>query len=112
MTEITETPFKPHFFERQDDSPDVFIAGPDLQDAKQVTKTNPFQDRYAWGHSETIEYKNERGDRLQGGLYYPAGYQAGKRYPMIVWPHGGPASIALPGWPEPTLEPAVMAKVD
>jgi dipeptidyl aminopeptidase/acylaminoacyl peptidase len=68
-----------------DDSPDVFVSGPDLKNAKQVTQTNPFQDRYAWGHSETIEYKNERGDRLQGGLYYPAGYQAGKRYPMIVY---------------------------
>jgi dipeptidyl aminopeptidase/acylaminoacyl peptidase len=68
-----------------DDPPDVFIGGPDLEGAKQITKTNPFQDRYAWGHSEAIEYKNERGDRLQGGLYYPAGYQAGKRYPMIVY---------------------------
>src|SRR6266487_543375 len=68
-----------------DDPPDVFIAGADLKDAKQVTKTNPFQERYAWGHSEAIEYRNERGDRLQGGLYYPAGYQAGKRYPMIVY---------------------------
>jgi dipeptidyl aminopeptidase/acylaminoacyl peptidase len=68
-----------------DDSPDVFVAGPDLKDAKQATRTNPFQDRYAWGHSETIEYRNERGDRLQGGLYYPAGYQAGRRYPMIVY---------------------------
>jgi len=68
-----------------DDSPDVFVAGPELKDAKQATRTNPFQDRYAWGHSETIEYRNERGDRLQGGLYYPAGYQAGRRYPMIVY---------------------------
>ena len=68
-----------------DDSPDVFVAGPDLKDAKQATRTNPFQERYAWGRSETIEYKNERGDRLQGGLYYPAGYQAGRRYPMIVY---------------------------
>ena len=68
-----------------DDSPDVFIGGPDLKDAKQITRTNPFQDRYAWGHSEAIEYKNERGDRLQGGLYYPADYRAGKRYPMIVY---------------------------
>jgi dipeptidyl aminopeptidase/acylaminoacyl peptidase len=68
-----------------DDSPDVFIGGPDLENARQITKTNPFQDRYAWGHSEAIEYKNERGDRLQGGLYYPAGYQPGKRYPMIVY---------------------------
>ena len=63
----------------------MFVAGSDLKDAKQATRTNPFQERYAWGRSDTIEYRNDRGDRLQGGLYYPAGYQAGRRYPMIVY---------------------------
>ncbi len=68
-----------------DDSPDAFVGGPDLKEAKQVTKTNPFQSNYAWGHAELIEYKSERGERLQGALYYPAGYEAGKKYPMIVY---------------------------
>ena len=68
-----------------EDSPDVFIGGAELKDAKPVTKTNPFQDRYAWGRSELIEYKNQTGERLQGALYYPADYQAGKKYPMIVY---------------------------
>ncbi len=68
-----------------EDSPDAFVGAADLKSAKQVTKTNPFQDRYAWGHSELIEYKNDEGERLQGALDYPAGYEAGKRYPMIVY---------------------------
>ena len=68
-----------------DDSPDVFISGADLQGAKQVTRTNAFADRFAWGRAETIEYKNERGRPLQAALYYPAGYEPGKRYPMIVY---------------------------
>jgi dipeptidyl aminopeptidase/acylaminoacyl peptidase len=68
-----------------ENSPDAFVGGSDLKDAKQVTKTNPFQDRYAWGRSELIEYRNDQGERLQGALYYPAGYEAGKRYPMIVY---------------------------
>ena len=68
-----------------DDSPDVFAAGADLTDAKQVTTTNPFQANYAWGRSELLEYKTDKGMRLQGALYYPAGYEAGKKYPMIVY---------------------------
>ncbi len=68
-----------------EDSPTVFVGAPDLKSAKLVTKTNPFQDRFAWGHSELVEYKNDLGERLQGALYYPAGYEAGKRYPMIVY---------------------------
>jgi dipeptidyl aminopeptidase/acylaminoacyl peptidase len=68
-----------------DDSPDIFVAGADLKDAKQVTNTNPFQSRFAWGRGELIEYKTEKGRLLQGALYYPAGYEAGKKYPMIVY---------------------------
>jgi dipeptidyl aminopeptidase/acylaminoacyl peptidase len=52
---------------------------------KQVTNTNPFQSDYAWGHEELVEYKNSHGERLQGALYYPAGYEPGKKYPMIVY---------------------------
>ena len=71
--------------ERFDDSPDYFAAGPDLGDASQVTRTNPFQDDYAWGRTELVEYENEWGRRLQGALTYPAGYEPGRRYPMIVY---------------------------
>jgi dipeptidyl aminopeptidase/acylaminoacyl peptidase len=31
-----------------------------------------------------IEYKNPKGDRLQGALFYPANYDATKKYPLIV----------------------------
>jgi dienelactone hydrolase len=68
-----------------DDSPDIFIAGADLKNARQVTTTNAFQSKFAWGRSELIEYKTDKGRRLQGALYYPAGYEAGKSYPMIVY---------------------------
>lgn len=68
-----------------DDSPDYFVSGPNLSDARQVTETNPFQKDYAWGRSELIEYKNSGGARLQGVLHYPANYEAGKQYPMIVY---------------------------
>ncbi|MEP7271578.1 MAG: prolyl oligopeptidase family serine peptidase [Acidobacteriota bacterium] len=68
-----------------DDSPDVFVGGASLKDAKQITKTNPFQSNYAWGHAELVEYKTERGERLQGALFYPAGYEPGVKYPMVVY---------------------------
>src|SRR5581483_7052965 len=68
-----------------DDSPDAFVGGHDLKEAKQVTKTNPFQSNYAWGRAELIEYKSDRGERLQGALFYPAGYEPGRKYPMVVY---------------------------
>ncbi|MGE5360509.1 MAG: prolyl oligopeptidase family serine peptidase [Bacteroidales bacterium] len=68
-----------------DDSPDLFVAGADLKNARQVTTTNGFQADFAWGRSELVDYKTEKGRPLQGALYYPAGYEAGKKYPMVVY---------------------------
>ena len=68
-----------------EESPQAFVAGADLKDARQVSKLNPFQSNYAWGHSELIEYKSSTGERLQGALFYPAGYESGKKYPMVVY---------------------------
>ena len=68
-----------------DDSPDLFVAGASLKDGRQVTETNPFQKDHAWGRAELVEYTNSRGERLQGALYYPAGYEPGKTYPMVVY---------------------------
>jgi dipeptidyl aminopeptidase/acylaminoacyl peptidase len=67
------------------ESPNAFIAGANLKEAKAVTKTNPFQNNYAWGREELVEYKNSRGERLQGALFYPAGYDPARKYPMIVY---------------------------
>jgi dipeptidyl aminopeptidase/acylaminoacyl peptidase len=65
--------------------PHVLVGGTDLNSARTVVKTNPFASDYAWGTSEILEYKNSRGDRLQGALFYPAGYVPGKKYPMVVY---------------------------
>jgi dipeptidyl aminopeptidase/acylaminoacyl peptidase len=68
-----------------EESPNIYAGGAGLKDAKRITDTNPFQSKYAWGRSELIEYKSSKGTRLQGALFYPAGYEPGKKYPMVVY---------------------------
>jgi len=68
-----------------DDSPDYFVGDAGLVNAKQISHTNPFQSNFAWGRAELVEYKSDRGERLQGVLAYPADYQPGKKYPMVVY---------------------------
>ncbi len=68
-----------------EESPNVYVADGNLKDAKRVTDTNPFQSKYAWSRSELVDYKLANGTRLQGSLYFPAGYEAGKKYPMVVY---------------------------
>ena len=40
---------------------------------------------FAWGTKKLIDYKNSKGQRLQGTLTLPAGYEPGKKYPMLVY---------------------------
>jgi dipeptidyl aminopeptidase/acylaminoacyl peptidase len=67
-----------------DASPNYYAAAADLKNPRQVSDTNPFQSNYAWGKAQLIEYKSPHGERLQGALFYPANYEPGKQYPMLV----------------------------
>ncbi len=50
-----------------------------------MTDTNPFQSKYARTKISPGRLQNSHGVRLQGALFYPAGYEPGKKYPMIVY---------------------------
>ncbi|MEO8678574.1 MAG: S9 family peptidase [Vicinamibacterales bacterium] len=41
---------------------------------------------------ERLTWKGQDGQAVEGILYYPVDYQAGQKYPLIVYTHGGPAA--------------------
>jgi dipeptidyl aminopeptidase/acylaminoacyl peptidase len=50
---------------------------------------------------EVAHFRGNDGLPLAGILYRPADYQAGKRYPAVIWAHGGPegqAVLSLTPW--------------
>ncbi len=51
-----------------------------------------------WGAMKSIHWMNGT-MRIQGWLMYPKDYDARQKYPMIVVPHGGPASEFRSAWP-------------
>lgn len=51
-----------------------------------------------WGAMKSIHWMNGK-LRIQGWLMYPKDYDSGQKYPMIVVPHGGPASEFRSAWP-------------
>jgi dipeptidyl aminopeptidase/acylaminoacyl peptidase len=85
LAKAPDAPVFEYVSETYEESPNAFVGSADLRDAKRITDTNAFQSKYAWGHSELIDYKDSHGTHLQGSLYYPAGYEAGKKYPMVVY---------------------------
>lgn len=87
VTGLSEVPNTDRFalrMERWDDSSAVFV-GEALDDLIQVTETNPFQDDFAWGHAEVLDYTTDAGHDLQAILVYPADFQEGERYPLILY---------------------------
>lgn len=54
--------------------------------------------RPEWGQSRSIRWTTE-GRSVQGWLLYPRGYDPKRRWPMVVWVHGGPAGMERSHWP-------------
>jgi dipeptidyl aminopeptidase/acylaminoacyl peptidase len=57
-----------------------------------LTDANPWTRDLALGETEEITWKGQDGTPVGGVLVKPVGYQAGKKYPLIVSIHGGPQS--------------------
>lgn len=47
---------------------------------------------------EAIAWKGADDWPIGGVLTYPLGYQTGQRYPLVVYPHGGPEGVSLLDW--------------
>lgn len=66
--------------------PNYWTADKRFQAPRQVTDAYPdVFTQFAWGSKKLIDYKNSKGQRLQATLTLPAGYEPGKKYPMLVY---------------------------
>lgn len=72
-------------YRQQDfDAPASLVVLKDI-DKKVIYRSNLHHTRFQWGKSELLWYKNSKGQDLKSALFYPAGYQPGNKYPMIVY---------------------------
>ncbi len=71
--------------QKADESPDMFLSNVSLEQPVQLTHTNLQQDEFHWAGTELVNFENDHGEPLQGILLYPANYESGKKYPMIVF---------------------------
>lgn len=70
---------------------DVWIA--DLnrpESAKKITWVNPEIGDFALAETNVIKWKGPDNFDIEGLLVKPLGYQAGRKYPLILMIHGGP----------------------
>ncbi|HUN71803.1 MAG TPA: S9 family peptidase [Steroidobacteraceae bacterium] len=61
-----------------------------------------------WGKAVSVSWHNE-GFQVQGWLLFPPNYDPHKRYPMVVYVHGGPSAAVRPMWPRDGYGAAPLA---
>ncbi len=66
------------------ESPSLFASN-NFDAPEKIASTNPQQVNYNWGKSKLISFTNKNGKKMQGSLFYPANYEPGKQYPMVVY---------------------------
>ena len=78
---------------------ELFIVGTDGSNARKLTDFNGrLNAEVAWADAERFTYKSVGNLEIEGWLMKPHGYTAGKKYPLVLYIHGGPHSQYDEGW--------------
>lgn len=65
--------------------PDYWVTDLSFNSPQKMTDANPQLSEYKWGRRVLVDYTDQRGHKLQATLALPAGYEAGEKYPMIIY---------------------------
>jgi dipeptidyl aminopeptidase/acylaminoacyl peptidase len=78
---------------------ELYIANADGTGERKLTTFNDkLNAEIAWSTAERFTYPSVGGLDIEGWLMKPAGYEPGKKYPLVLYIHGGPHSQYNEGW--------------
>jgi dipeptidyl aminopeptidase/acylaminoacyl peptidase len=63
-----------------------------------LTNVNPSLQDVELAAQEVVHWTSKDGLEIEGILMKPLDFQEGKRYPLVVQPHGGPEGACVNGW--------------
>ena len=81
-----------------------FLSTPDSAPVR-LTNVNSALAAYAYPESVEVQWHAPDGQPNDGILTYPNGYQPGKRYPLVVYSHGGPEAASSENFDVPEIGP-------
>lgn len=79
-----------HTFEQP---PQVIVSAAAKFAPVKITNVNRDFPRLPMGRTEVITWKSPDGREIEGVVTYPVNYVAGRKYPLILNIHGGPAGV-------------------
>ena len=78
---------------------ELFVANADGSGEKRLTNFNDkVNAEIAWSDADRFTYPSVGGMEIEGWLMKPYGYQPGKKYPLVLYIHGGPHSAYGENW--------------
>ncbi|MHB1327524.1 MAG: alpha/beta hydrolase family protein [Gemmatimonadales bacterium] len=78
---------------------ELYLANADGSGERKVTAFNDkLNQEVSWPDAERFTYKSVGGLEIEAWLQKPYGYQAGKKYPLVLYIHGGPHSAYGEQW--------------
>jgi dipeptidyl aminopeptidase/acylaminoacyl peptidase len=78
--------------------PELYVRSAEGGWPKRITDFNASIAELQLATSETITFASSLGASGDAVLYKPAGFVAGKTYPLVLFIHGGPTSASLRSW--------------
>ncbi len=77
---------------------EIFFGPTARRSLARLTTFNPHLADVRLGEQEIVRWRSTDGWEIEGVIVKPVGYQPGRRYPLVVQPHGGPESADVNGW--------------
>ncbi len=79
---------------RADHTADIYYLPAGSRTPKRLSDENPWLSAYDLPRVEELRWQTDNGMTADGVLYYPNGYVAGRKYPLVLDIHGGPVSTS------------------
>ena len=86
----------------------AILEGDEINHSRQITKLNPKYEKKPLYRTDIVHWKGARNDEIDGVLYYPLGYEEGKRYPLMLSIHGGPTGTDTDSWRQSYSTPLIL----
>jgi dipeptidyl aminopeptidase/acylaminoacyl peptidase len=65
--------------------PDIWQSTTKFDKITRISDINPQQSEYSWGTAELVHWQSATGEELDGILYKPDGFDASRKYPLMVY---------------------------
>ena len=79
--------------ESPDEASEAYMMAAGDHAPVRVSQANTDMPKLPLGKTEAIRWESKDGREVEGLLTYPVNYEAGKKYPLILNIHGGPAGV-------------------